>query len=116
MLDLREAIASLDHYIAKLDLQCELFRLTSGLEDSINPPAAGREHGVVDQLRASVRDSMILSILISKEFGRRVHHFIHDPLGLSKLVSAQTRMSVACQTAAALIEEHDRKANEERKG
>ena len=48
MLDLQEAIASLECYISKLDLQCELLRLTQGLEGSKNPPVAGCEPGVSD--------------------------------------------------------------------
>ena len=112
MMDLQEAIASLEHYISKLDHQCELFRVTTGLEDSIENPEAGHEVRVMDQLKATERDSLILDIIVSREFAIRAHHFIYDPLALSKLIDAQVRLSVACQSASALIERHEQKAGQ----
>lgn len=109
ILDLPEAHNSLDFYAKVLEHQCSIYQLLRTQAAGANQPleiAAASLQKIVAELTQRHREAQILSILISKEFARRIPDLLDQPAELANVVQAQNRLMPALNKASAVIDEH----------
>jgi hypothetical protein len=109
-MDLSEAEKSLEHFAELLKVECALLSLIVVEDASTEAASRARElrKQALINLRESRKNSLVISILVSKAIAERAEQLIWVPEKLAKVLTASNRLAQASHEAHRLIEEQEK--------